>query len=173
MGKHSKPEPKRISFLASTGGALAGLALVGGLFAASSVNKPDEREPTDKPIAEAPRKVNPTTDPLLLGNATVQTTTEVSVERPSTPVGATETPTAVPPPEATPEPPQGRSGPTVDTDVNVQIPPVVGVDVDAEVELPLVGQLLDATTGVAEKATKTVKDTADPVIGTVKDLLGK
>lgn len=164
MGKHSKVQPKKVSFLGSAGGIFVAMALAGGLFAASNFHgagpfhneaNPPVEHPIEKPtqspanmVATGTALANlPTTVPSLPGE-----TPRVII-----PVVPPQTPTQ--PPTLSPGPNPSPGTPNVSVQARVDTP-VVGVDTDVQVAVPLLGS-----------AVELVDETVTPVLDTVKDLL--
>lgn len=174
MGRHSKPEPKSVSFLGSASGIFVAMALAGGIFAVSHITGDNPITNRQDPPVE--RRIDTETPRALPGNLVVTGTATTSLPGPTTapslptdgprvivPVVPPGTPTE--PPTQNPSPNPSPRTPDVDVDVDVETP-IVGVDTDVELQVPLLGQAVDTVGDVVEGVT-------DPVVGTVKDLLDK
>jgi hypothetical protein len=151
MGRHSKPSPKRISFLGSTAGAFGALVIAAGIFAASSLSG-------DVPQAKPKEIQEPIQTEQTVSDRVQPTTSGVTTQAPVTVVAPTEIPPRVEPPvikTVTPE---------TSVEARVTVPPVadVGVDADIDVDVSLLGQAVD-----------TVTDTVTDVLDNINDLLGK
>jgi hypothetical protein len=167
MGKHSKPNPQRISFLGSSAGAFAALLIAGGIFAATQViDIPDSNDRAPKVVEKAPQTTeqiekqngSPVPDFTANGSANAASAAEADVGSSRVPVP----PPADPPPIVVPTPPGASPDPDLNIDVN--LPPLVGVDADLDVTVPLLGSAVNVVEDVTHSVT-------DPVLDTVEDLL--
>jgi hypothetical protein len=144
MGKHSKIQPKKFSFLSSTAGLFGALVIAGGIFVASQITAGDTTNKTNVPDKEQQISIP---DERIIDIPNVASgTTIVSVPPAVGPAVVPSHGDAQPPdnsrlapvPEVIPEPPSGHTG----VDVKLEIPPV-GVDVAAEIDVPLLASVTD------------------------------
>lgn len=158
MGRHSKPNPKKISFLGSTAGAFGALLVAGGIFAATQIL--DGPEPNVKSPEQAevePVKITPMSgalDTVINGPSATPDVVTPNIPGPATPPTVVIPPVVVPPVRA-------------DVNARVSVPPVidteVGVDIDLGGDVPLLGPATEVARSAVEPLTDVLTEVTKPV----------
>jgi hypothetical protein len=153
MGKHNKPNPKKISFLGSTAGAFGALMSAVAIFTATSLSGDVPNEVHPKEAIHQPTKIEQSKIAVTGESGTSSMPVLPSVVPAENPVGPVDV--------NVPQPP--KLNPGTDVGARVDVPPAanIGVDTDVHADVPLLSQTVD----VVDETVTGLLDSVDGLLG--------